>query len=117
MDKSRLDAAIALYMRCEGYTIQEVAGELTDTAPAAPTAKAVTKESPMDTGRSGMPLVRREILILPTPGPRRSKFRASPDRPGRWNAKRRCKTGPRFVRAEPENPAAKRFPKTDRGMN
>ncbi len=28
MDKSRLDAAIALYMRCEGYTIQEVAGEL-----------------------------------------------------------------------------------------
>lgn len=28
MDDSRLDAAIALYMRCAGYTPQEVAGEL-----------------------------------------------------------------------------------------
>ena len=28
MDASRLDAAIALYMRCAGYTPQEVAGEL-----------------------------------------------------------------------------------------
>ena len=28
MDESRLDAAIALYMRCAGYTMQEVANEL-----------------------------------------------------------------------------------------
>ena len=28
MDESRLNAAIALYMRCAGYTIQEVTNEL-----------------------------------------------------------------------------------------
>ena len=34
MDESRLDAAIALYMRCAGYTPQEVASELYRHAPA-----------------------------------------------------------------------------------
>ena len=34
MDESRLDAAIALYMRCAGYTRQEVASELYRHAPA-----------------------------------------------------------------------------------
>ncbi len=36
MDASRLDAAIALYMRCAGYTPQEVAGELYRHSPARP---------------------------------------------------------------------------------
>ncbi len=36
MDESRLDAAIALYMRCAGYTRQEVASELYRHAPARP---------------------------------------------------------------------------------
>ena len=35
MDESRLDAAIALYMRCTGYT-QEVANELYRHTPARP---------------------------------------------------------------------------------
>ncbi|WP_428829475.1 hypothetical protein [Bilophila wadsworthia] len=36
MDESRLDAAIALYMRCAGYTRQDVAGELYRHSPARP---------------------------------------------------------------------------------
>lgn len=36
MDESRLDAAIALYMRCTGYTPQEVANELYRHTPALP---------------------------------------------------------------------------------
>lgn len=36
MDESRLDAAIALYMRCAGYTAQEVANELFRHTPARP---------------------------------------------------------------------------------
>lgn len=36
MDESRLDAAIALYMRCAGYTAQEVANELYRHTPARP---------------------------------------------------------------------------------
>lgn len=36
MDASRLDAAIALYLRCAGYTPQEVAGELYRHSPARP---------------------------------------------------------------------------------
>ncbi len=36
MDESRLDAAIALYMRCAGYTVQEVANELFRHTPARP---------------------------------------------------------------------------------
>ena len=36
MDESRLDAAIALYMRCAGYTRQEVANELFRHTPARP---------------------------------------------------------------------------------
>lgn len=36
MDESRLDAAIALYMRCAGYTPQEVANELYRHTPARP---------------------------------------------------------------------------------
>lgn len=36
MDESRLDAAIALYMRCSGYTPQEVANELYRHTPARP---------------------------------------------------------------------------------
>ncbi len=36
MDESRLDAAIALYMRCAGYTPQEVANELFRHTPARP---------------------------------------------------------------------------------
>ena len=34
MDESRLEAAIALYMRCDGYTPQEVANELYRHTPA-----------------------------------------------------------------------------------
>ncbi|MBS6828730.1 MAG: relaxase/mobilization nuclease domain-containing protein [Desulfovibrio sp.] len=36
MDESRLDAAIALYMRCAGYTVQEVVNELYRHTPARP---------------------------------------------------------------------------------
>ena len=36
MDESRLDAAIALYMRCTGYTPQEVANELYRHTPGCP---------------------------------------------------------------------------------
>ncbi|WP_165072730.1 relaxase/mobilization nuclease domain-containing protein [Desulfovibrio sp. ZJ200] len=36
MDASRLDATVALYMRCAGYTPQEVAGELYRHTPARP---------------------------------------------------------------------------------
>lgn len=36
MDASRLDAAIALYMRCAGYTVQEVVNELYRHTPARP---------------------------------------------------------------------------------
>ena len=36
MDESRLDAAIALYMRCAGYTVQEVANELFRHTPRRP---------------------------------------------------------------------------------
>ena len=36
MDESQLDAAIALYMRCAGYTPQEVANEVFRHAPARP---------------------------------------------------------------------------------
>ncbi len=36
MDESRLDAAIALYMRCAGYTPQEVANEVFRHASARP---------------------------------------------------------------------------------
>lgn len=42
MDESRLDAAIALYMRCAGYTPQEVANELYRHTPA-PTDRTVMK--------------------------------------------------------------------------
>ena len=41
MDESRLDAAIALYMRCAGYTTQEVANELYRHTPSAPTDRTV----------------------------------------------------------------------------
>ncbi len=34
MDESRLDAAIALYMRCAGYTVQEVVNEMYRHPPA-----------------------------------------------------------------------------------
>ncbi|WP_022657077.1 relaxase/mobilization nuclease domain-containing protein [uncultured Desulfovibrio sp.] len=34
MDESRMDAAIALYMRCAGYTVQEVVNELYSPPPA-----------------------------------------------------------------------------------
>ncbi len=43
MDESRLDAAIALYMRCTGYTPQEVANELYRHTPGCPTDRTVTK--------------------------------------------------------------------------
>lgn len=36
MDESRLDAAIALYMRCAGYTMQEVVNEMYRHSPARP---------------------------------------------------------------------------------
>ena len=40
MDESRLDAAIALYMRCAGYTVQEVANELYRHAPRRPNGQS-----------------------------------------------------------------------------
>lgn len=43
MDESRLEAAIALYMRCAGYTPQEVANELYRHTSARPTDKTKMK--------------------------------------------------------------------------
>ena len=40
MDESRLDAAIALYMHCAGYTMQEVANELYRHAPRRPNGQS-----------------------------------------------------------------------------
>ena len=40
MDESRLDAAIALYMHCAGYTVQEVANELYRHAPRRPNGQS-----------------------------------------------------------------------------
>ncbi|WP_301188206.1 TraI/MobA(P) family conjugative relaxase [uncultured Desulfovibrio sp.] len=40
MDESRLDAAIVLYMRCAGYTPQEVANEVFRHTPARPTGQS-----------------------------------------------------------------------------
>lgn len=40
LDASRLDAAIALYMRCAGYTTQEVANELFRHTPARPNGQS-----------------------------------------------------------------------------
>lgn len=40
MDESRLDAAIALYMRCAGYTPQEVANEVFRHTPARPNGQS-----------------------------------------------------------------------------
>lgn len=36
MDETRLDAVIALYMRCAGYTVQEVVNEVYRHTPARP---------------------------------------------------------------------------------
>ena len=41
VDESRLDAVIALNMRCAGYTMQEVANELYRHPPPAPTGRTV----------------------------------------------------------------------------
>ena len=49
MDASRLDAAIALYMRCAGYTVQEVANELYRHTPARP--KGQNRDERIDYGR------------------------------------------------------------------
>ena len=49
MDESRLDAAIALYMRCAGYTPQEVANELYRHPPARP--KGQNRDERIDYGR------------------------------------------------------------------
>ena len=49
MDESRLDAAIALYMRCAGYTVQEVANELYRHSPARP--KGQNRDERIDYGR------------------------------------------------------------------
>ena len=49
MDESRLDAAIALYMRCAGYTPQEVANELYRHTPARP--KGQNRDERIDYGR------------------------------------------------------------------
>ena len=49
MDESRLDAAIALYMRCAGYTVQEVANELYRHTPARP--KGQNRDKRIDYGR------------------------------------------------------------------
>ena len=48
MDDSRLDAAIALYMRCAGYTVQEVANELYRHSPARP--KGQNRDERIDYG-------------------------------------------------------------------
>ncbi len=49
MDESRLDAAIVLYMRCAGYTPQEVANELFRHTPARP--KGQNRDERIDYGR------------------------------------------------------------------
>ena len=49
MDESRLDAAIALYMRCAGYTPQEVANELYRHTPARPHGQ--NRDKRIDYGR------------------------------------------------------------------
>ena len=49
MDESRLDAAIALYMRCAGYTPLEVANELYRHTPARP--KGQNRDERIDYGR------------------------------------------------------------------
>lgn len=49
MDESRLDATIALYMRCAGYTMQEVANELYRHSPARP--KGQHRDERIDYGR------------------------------------------------------------------
>lgn len=49
MDESRLDATIALYMRCAGYTMQEVANELYRHTPARP--KGQNCDERIDYGR------------------------------------------------------------------
>lgn len=49
MDESRLDAAIALYMRCAGYTMQETANELYRHTPARP--KGQNRDERIDYGR------------------------------------------------------------------
>lgn len=49
MDESRLDAAIALYMRCAGYTVQEVANELYRHTPARPHGQ--NRDERIDYGR------------------------------------------------------------------
>lgn len=49
LDESRLDAAIALYMRCAGYTPQEVAGELYRHTPARPHGQ--NRDERIDYGR------------------------------------------------------------------
>lgn len=41
MDASRMDAALALYMRCAGYTMQEVANELFRHTPPAPKVRTM----------------------------------------------------------------------------
>ena len=49
MDESRLDATIVLYMRCAGYTPQEVANELFRHTPARP--KGQNRDERIDYGR------------------------------------------------------------------
>ena len=49
MDESRLDASIALYMRCAGYTPQEVANELFRHTPARPHGQ--NRDERIDYGR------------------------------------------------------------------
>ena len=49
MDESRLDAAIALYMRCAGYTPQEMANELYRHTPARPHGQ--NRDERIDYGR------------------------------------------------------------------
>lgn len=49
MDESRLDAAIALYMRCAGYTQQEVANELYRHTPAR--SHGQSRDERIDYGR------------------------------------------------------------------
>lgn len=49
MDESRLDAAIALYMRCAGYTPQEVANEVFRHAAARP--KGQNRDERIEYGR------------------------------------------------------------------
>ena len=49
MDESRLDAAIAPYMRCAGYKIQKVANELYRHTPARPHGQ--NRDERIDYGR------------------------------------------------------------------